>query len=146
MKKRIKNKRTTTSRQSASKPKARGSFWQGLLQREIWGLALATLGVVTVIALVSPTQGKLSEAWSLILRQIFGVGAYPVALFMIASGVVILLGHSFGKRFSLRWQVIVGVELFFFAGLGLLHVVARGSPLELAKAGRFGGYIGLAAA
>ena len=118
------------------------SLWQAFFQREVWGLALAAIGLVTGIALVSQTKGKLSEAWSLFLRRIFGVGAFPVAALMIAGGVWLLLGDSLRQRFRPRWQIIVGLELLFFAGLGLLHLAANGRAFALARAGRYGGYVG----
>jgi S-DNA-T family DNA segregation ATPase FtsK/SpoIIIE len=108
----------------------------------VWGLLLAAIGLVTIIALVSQTQGRLSEAWSRLLRQGFGVGALPVALLMIAGAVWLLFGDSLRQRVQVRWQFIVGLELFFFAGLGLVHVLAAGDPQELARMGRYGGYVG----
>ncbi len=115
-----------------------------LMQRELWGLAITALGAVTVISLVSSDQGELSGAWSLLLRQIFGVGAYPVAALLLASGVVLLVWRSVAGRIVPRWEAVIGAELIFFGGLGLLHILSAESPWVLAYTGQRGGYIGWA--
>ena len=143
MTKRTSSRRKTNSTRQPSKRES-PSVGQWFLQREIWGLIITAIGVITLIALAARSSGKLSEAWSLMLRQAFGVGALPVALLLIAGGILLLLWSSLKGRFSLRWQAIVGWELIFFSGLGLFHVTAKGSPLALAKAGERGGYIGWA--
>ena len=79
------------------------SFWQLLLQREIWGLISTAAGAISVIALVSRTQGKLSEAWALLLRQMFGIGAYLIAFLLVAGGIVLLFWNSLQKWIHPRW-------------------------------------------
>ena len=117
-------------------------------QKEIWGLILITVGVITVTSLATQNQGKLSNAWSLLLRQVFGVGAYPMAALLVIGGILLLLYNSLDaalqKRLSPRWQLIVGCELIFFAGLGLLHSTADVSSQILAMEGKRGGFVGLA--
>jgi len=120
--------------------------WRWGTQRELWGLGVTAFGVVTLISLLSQEQGTLSSAWSLLLRQIFGVGAYPVGALLLASGLALLLWGSIEGRVSPRWSRVIGAEVVFFAGLGLLHVLADESPWVLAYTGRRGGYIGWALA
>jgi len=120
--------------------------WRWGTQRELWGLAVTAFGVVTLISLLSQEQGTLSSAWSLLLRQIFGVGAYPVGALLLASGLALLLWGSIEGRVSPRWSRVIGAEVVFFAGLGLLHILADESPWVLAYTGRRGGYIGWALA
>jgi S-DNA-T family DNA segregation ATPase FtsK/SpoIIIE len=115
-----------------------------LRQREVWGFVLTALGTLTVISLTTRDQGKLSETWSLALRQAFGVGVYPVALVAIASGLFLMVQNPLHYEFRPRWQAIVGWELLFFFGLGLIHIAGDGSPLALAQQGKRGGYIGWA--
>ena len=105
---------------------------------------LTAVGTITIIALTAQDQGKLSGAWSLLLRQAFGVGAYPVAILLLAGGIVLLLWDPLKKRFAPRWRSIIGCELFFFAGLGLLHTTASAPSLDLARTGTHGGYVGWA--
>ncbi|MGM0401159.1 MAG: DNA translocase FtsK 4TM domain-containing protein [Chloroflexota bacterium] len=115
-----------------------------LLQRQVWGLVLATTGLITLIALTLRTEGKLSNAWAHLLRQILGVGAYPVALLLIGSGVLLLLHSSLSKPIPLTWQIVVGGQLFFFGSLGLFHAIGNETPFELAQLDVRGGYMGWA--
>ena len=131
-----------TSKTTRESPLFDSGRW--LLQREVWGLVLTATGAITIVALTSRDQGKLSSAWSLMLRRGFGIGAYPVALLLIVVGIALLLQNSIQKRLVPRWQRILGCELVFFAGLGLVHVLADSPPLKLAQEGRGGGYIGWA--
>jgi DNA segregation ATPase FtsK/SpoIIIE, S-DNA-T family len=135
---------TRKSNRSASASPSSVDVMQWLLQREVWGLILTAIGAVTLISLLSNSQGQLSRAWSLMLRQTFGLGAYPVAALLLGSGIVVLLWNLVQERFDPRWQTIIGSELLFFAALGLLHVTSGDPPLELARAGKRGGYLGWA--
>jgi len=118
--------------------------WQWIWHREICGLALVTMGLVTAISLVARSEGSLSQAWALLLRQTFGLGAYVVGPFLVACGAALLLWTSLHSRLLARWLAIVGCELVFFASLGLAHVLASEPPLDLAQAGKRGGYVGWA--
>jgi len=120
------------------------SPWRWIFQREIWGLALTAIGAMTIIALISRSQGKLSQGWTWALRQVFGIGVYPVALFLTFGGMILLFWPSLQSWLAPRWQAIVGLEVIFFAALGLAHMSANQTAWELAKAGRGGGYIGWA--
>jgi len=116
-----------------------------LMQREVWGLGVTAFGALTVISLLSQDQGTWSRAWSLLLRQIFGIGAYPVAFLILTSGIALLVWTSIEHRVQPRWQLIIGCEIIFFAGLGLIHALSPESSWVLAEEGRRGGYIGWAA-
>ena len=131
-----------------------------VLQKELWGLILLAMGIITIISLATRGQGKLTEAWALLLRQIFGLGALPVAILLTVGGLALLLYNSVPlehrQRLSPRWQAVVGWELIYFAGLALIHITSRlgDSPdaarpgtissvlWDLARQGRRGGFIG----
>ncbi len=139
------------SRSTSARARKRKRFWAScqtalrwLVQREVWGLAVTAFGAVTVISLLSQDQGSWSRAWSLLLRQIFGIGAYPVAFLILASGIALLVWTSIEDRIKPRWTLIIGCEIVFFAGLGLVHLLSVESPWVLAQEGRRGGYIGWA--
>lgn len=113
-----------------------------LTRKEPWGILLAAIGAITIIALLSTDQGTLSRAWSLFLRQVFGLGAYPVAILFLVAGIWLLIYDSMEQPPTLEWRTIVGAELLFFASLGLLHVTATSEYLALAYQGQRGGYVG----
>jgi len=114
------------------------------LQREIVGLLLLALGAVTLLALLRVTSGVLSDWWMLLLRRVFGWGAVVVALSLLAGGVLLLF-RNLGTRLGLRWEMAVGLEVMFAAGLALLHLLSFSEdPLRLAREGGGGGYVGWA--
>ena len=101
-------------------------------QRELVGLGLLVLAVITLLSLFSITSGAISDGWASLLRQLFGWGAIPVALGVGWLGIVLLLGHLRDESEPLlHWDVIIGLELLFVAGLALLHLLVGGNnPLE----------------
>jgi S-DNA-T family DNA segregation ATPase FtsK/SpoIIIE len=114
------------------------------LQREIVGLLLMALGVVTLLSLLGVTSGVLSDWWTLLLRRIFGWGALAVALILLVGGLLLLF-RNLGTRLGLRWETAVGLEVMGAAGLALLHLLSfSDDPLRLAREGGGGGYIGWA--
>jgi S-DNA-T family DNA segregation ATPase FtsK/SpoIIIE len=143
---RRKDPEARTTRSQAKPPAAPVQLERWLLQKEVWGLILTAFGAVTLISLLTPNQGKLSAAWSLLLRQGFGLGAYVIALLLTVAGIFLLLSNAMRRRRAARWQAIVGWEIVFFAGLGLLHFSIEGSYWQAALRGERGGYLGWALA
>jgi S-DNA-T family DNA segregation ATPase FtsK/SpoIIIE len=113
-------------------------------QREILGLLLLALGVLTLISLLNITSGTVSGWWADFLRRLFGWGAYPVTLALGAGGVI-LLAHNLQRQSIIGWKRVIGLELVFLAGLALVHLILpRPDPLQLAHDGGGGGYVGWA--
>lgn len=114
------------------------------MRSQVIGIIVATVGAVTLVSLLSSDEGALSTAWTMLLRRVFGVGVYPVALMVFAGGLFLVFRDALEVRFQPRWQTVVGAEAAFVLFLGLVHVLITGDPLELARAGKAGGYIGWA--
>ncbi len=112
------------------------------LQRQVLGVVFATLGAITFVSLISGDQGMVSSAWTRFLRQVFGVGAYPLSVLALCGGLLLIFYQALGETVEVRWKLVVGAELFFFAGLGFLHVISEANPLSLAERGLRGGYVG----
>lgn len=114
------------------------------LRQEIVGLLLMAIGAITLLNLlsVSHAQGLLIDTWSGLLRQIFGWGAFPVALATIGLGVILLL-RNLAFLLAVRKLRVVGGFLLFFTLLGLFHFFYP-DPLRVAEEGAGGGYIGWA--
>jgi len=113
-------------------------------QREILGLLLLALGVLTLLSLFNITPGTVSGWWAGFLRRLFGWGAYPVALALGAGGVI-LLTHNLQPGSRIGWKMVTGLELVFLASLALMHLLSPNpDPLQLARDGGGGGYVGWA--
>ena len=138
-------RKTRGRRRSSETPSAK--LKRLLMQREIWGLLVTALSLAALTALLFPEQGKLGEVWSRALRQLFGAGAYVVALLCVAGGVVVLLWERVTSRAQASWHTVLGSELVFLGGLGFLHLVAAsdlGQAEQMALAGQWGGHVGWA--
>ncbi len=113
------------------------------MQREIVGLFLAALGGVSFLALFAVTRGVLSDWIAHLLRQVFGWGAYLVALTLLAAGAL-LLWKNLQVKLQLPWQRIIGAEALFVVALAISHMMAATAQegLSLARKGGGGGYVG----
>jgi S-DNA-T family DNA segregation ATPase FtsK/SpoIIIE len=112
------------------------------LQREIAGIALLALGVLTLLSLVGVTPGFVTNTWGYFLSILFGWGAYALAL--IALGVSVLLmrrgAQSEGK---VSWLRVFAAEVLFAVALAFAHLIAPAkSASALAENGEGGGYVG----
>jgi S-DNA-T family DNA segregation ATPase FtsK/SpoIIIE len=116
------------------------------LKRELVGFGLLVLAVITLLSLLSITSGAVSDSWAALLCQLFGWGAIPVALGVGWLGVLLLWGSLRDETEPLlRWDVIIGIELVFVAGLSLFHLLVGGDEaLSTAQAGAGGGIVGWA--
>jgi S-DNA-T family DNA segregation ATPase FtsK/SpoIIIE len=136
----------------ARKRSNKKQFWEQLnanlkpFQREIAGLLLLALAAITILGLFSISPGVLSNWWARLLRRIFGLGAYLVAVGLAAAGISLLLSNL---RQGLRpaWKIIIGLEVIFVAGLALVHLLSSFSQDDLwrlADSGGGGGFVGWA--
>jgi len=133
-----KSKRETSPRPAVSRPR----FSWGGREWEVAGVLLAALAAFTLAALVHLTPGSLSNGWAGLLRQLFGWGAFVVA---IGLGVVgyLFFRHGQGHETGVGWLTAVGVELAFLGGLAALHAMAWwADPWQLQSEGGGGGIVG----
>ncbi len=146
----------STKRTSKKKtPKGISQFLPGLdrglslspeRKRDLVGLLLAALGLLTVLNWVTPGDGLLGGVWLKLLRQLFGWGAFAIPLALIAAGSWLVL-QNFGERIPRpAGEQIVGAVTLYLAVLMLMQAIA-GAPTfpegaELARAGQGGGWIG----
>lgn len=134
------SKSTKRTARKRGQPGFKSTSW--LAQREFWAVILTVVSVITIIALFVSGQGLLSNSWAFALRQIFGIGAYVVAVSWLAGSIALLAWDHLEPRFHPRWQLILGCDILFFAALGFVHVAARADPFSLAQSGKGGGFIG----
>jgi S-DNA-T family DNA segregation ATPase FtsK/SpoIIIE len=125
-------------------------FWEQLnanlkpFQREIAGLLLLALAAITILGLFSVTSGVVSNWWTRLLRRIFGLGAYLVAVGLVVAGLCLLLSNL-GRELKVGWRTIIGLEVIFVAGLALVHLLSfNQDPWQLAGSGGGGGFVGWA--
>lgn len=113
-----------------------------LKRQETWGLLVMAVGLVVCLCVFSAGKGELGYHVWISLRRAVGVGAYPISLLLLGSGLYLYLRAALGMNWQPRWRAVVGGELTLLAILGLVHVLSRAEPFGMAQDGRGGGYLG----
>ncbi len=114
-------KRTTKSKKNGNKSRKKQPS-QPLIQLsldqklDIFGVLLVGIGVVTVLSMLSKTQGSVTGEWIKGLYLAFGLGVYVVPIAFVLVGLWLLL-RSFERTPRLSGEQIVGVILFFVLAL-----------------------------
>ncbi|MEZ4515864.1 MAG: DNA translocase FtsK 4TM domain-containing protein [Chloroflexota bacterium] len=111
-------------------------------RREIVGLVLFLLGVITLLALAGLTQAEWLVWWTKLLRQILGWGAFVVALVVAAAGIHLML-KRINHPYDIHPKQIIGGELLLFLLLAFSHLIG-GRTLADALNGHGGGLVGWA--
>jgi S-DNA-T family DNA segregation ATPase FtsK/SpoIIIE len=151
------------SRRRGRKAKKQSSLWArlrawrpawkvglGPVQREVAGLILLILGVLSLLGLLDASSGVVLNWWSGTLRRLLGWGAFAVALGVLLAGVW-LLWRDLQARLHVDPATVVGLELILLSLLAATHapLVLRsgaGEAFAAAEQGRAGGYVGWALA
>ncbi len=112
---------------------------------DITGVVLALVGLLTLLSLLSASQGSLTGAWLGLVRRAFGWGGYFLPLALIAVGIWLVL-RNFERVPRPDIERLVGLALLYVNGLVWLHAffvpVDEADALALAAAGQAGGYVG----
>ncbi len=115
-----------------------------LSQGEVWGLILILLGVVTLLAMLSPRQGAVTSWWIEQLRFLVGDGVLLLVLLMIGVGLWGVL-RGMGRLDYVPWYRPLGALLIFLAIVIGLHMDGSLTPsqaLAMAREGDGGGMVG----
>ncbi len=91
---------------------------------EVVAFVLIAVGLLTLLMLLSPASGALGASWSTLLRKAFGLGAFVIALLIMAGGAALLM-PKMGFPVRLNWWRIMAGENFFFMALAALHATIR---------------------
>ena len=112
---------------------------------DILGVCLVGLALLTVIFFFAAEKGSIPGLWVLLLRRLFGVGAYVIPLIIAAPGVYLVL-----RRYRSSLPVpapdrLAGIGLLFLGLLMLAHFLTyptRDTIFLTAWNGGGGGYLG----
>ena len=101
-------------------------------RREAVGVALATIGAFAFASLLAGAP---------FLRLFVGAGAWPLALALVIGGALTIVWPRLGL--PAPWAPLLGLEVAYFALIGLAHLLGGGAdPAAAAESGRGGGVIG----
>ena len=112
---------------------------------DILGIFLSLLGLLTILALLSPSKGTITSGWINAISQAFGWGVYLFPLSLMAVGLWLVL-RSFERVPQPSLERIIGFLLLYTNLLVILHFFAfpdsSKTTYALAAASKGGGYLG----
>ncbi|MCB0214380.1 MAG: DNA translocase FtsK 4TM domain-containing protein, partial [Anaerolineae bacterium] len=114
-------------------------------QREIAGALILFLSIITLLSLLSLSEGTVSGWWADFFRQLFGWGAVPATVLLTILGGLLTFSRLKEEDKTLPFDMIIGGEILLIVGLALTHlmVVEPGEvAVRLAREGGGGGFIG----
>ncbi|MGD8626680.1 MAG: DNA translocase FtsK 4TM domain-containing protein, partial [Anaerolineae bacterium] len=138
--------------QSWSLPRWGGwKFELGPMQRDLLGLVLMIVAILTMLGLLRVSSGSVLVWWSSLLRRLFGWGVYPVVILGLGLVGLGLLWRDLAERVPVTPATVVGLELLLLAFLVASHaplVIRQGADEAFlaANRGEAGGYVGWALA
>jgi S-DNA-T family DNA segregation ATPase FtsK/SpoIIIE len=101
------------------------------------GTVLMALGAITLIALILPGEGKLTDIWRNTIAPWFQTGRWFLPFLLLAAGWYVAAGP--GKRPGSGWgMTLFGLALAYSAALGAFEIL----DLDLFGRERGGGVIG----
>ncbi|HEX9616153.1 MAG TPA: DNA translocase FtsK 4TM domain-containing protein [Anaerolineales bacterium] len=114
---------------------------------DLIGVGMTLVGLLTLLALLSSSNGWLSGGWLSLIGTAFGWGMYVLPLGLILLGLWLILRH-FDRLPQMAPERVVGLLLMFFNLLAWLHFSIlpedQADAFNLAQQGRGGGYLGAA--
>jgi len=116
----------------------------GVRSREIIGVLLLALALLSLLALSNLTRGSLSDWWSNGLYWLFGWGAFAFALMLGAIGVLII-ARTQNIVLITPWRSVIAIEIAFFALLPVLTAFAAFEDQDvwrMTTQGHGGGVVG----
>ncbi len=112
------------------------------LIRELGGLFMLVLGLVTLLGLLGLTSGTIVDGWTTLWQRLLGLGAFVVPAILVLLSVPIFRG-DLGDVNTWPWKTLIGGEIAYLALLTTLHALPLwADPWRLAQDGGGGGLIG----
>jgi DNA segregation ATPase FtsK/SpoIIIE, S-DNA-T family len=137
--------KSKTKVEKAPEPRRRQLRYSvGVRSREIAGVLLIALALLSLLALSNLTRGSLSDWWSDGLYWLFGWGAFLFAIMLGAIGVLII-ARTQNIVLVTPWKSVIAIEVAFFAFLPVLTAFGAFEDKDMWSmiiAGNGGGVVG----
>ena len=133
--------RTSTTRRRPASTSARGSSSPRVspdVARSLVGIAILVVGVITLVALMLPGEGRLTDWWRNAVAPWLGTGRWFLPPLLIVAGIYVQQAKGVGSRWGVA---LIGAGVAYLCLLGLLEVAgwANGGRIGRAIEGFFVG-------
>jgi S-DNA-T family DNA segregation ATPase FtsK/SpoIIIE len=104
--------------------------------RSLVGIFLLSLGAVTLIALLLPGQGALTDWWRNLSVPYFGTGRWLLPLVLLIAGWYLEWGP--GREPGAPWgRTLLGIAMAYIGLLALIQLIEFSGPSTGGRIGRF---------
>jgi hypothetical protein len=104
--------------------------------RSLIGIVLLVLGAVTLIALLLPGEGALTDWWRNLAVPYFGTGRWLLPFVLLLSGWYLEWGP--GREPGAPWgRTLLGIALAYIGLLGLIQIIEFSGSFTGGRIGRF---------
>ncbi len=104
--------------------------------RSLIGIVLLVLGAVTLIALLLPGEGALTDWWRNLAVPFFGTGRWLLPFVLLLSGWYLEWGP--GREPGAPWgRTLLGITLAYMGLLGLIQIIEFAGAFTGGRIGRF---------
>lgn len=136
----LSNKKKPAGKRSSSHSPWQWNAISNERKLDILGIALALIGFLTILSLISTQRSSITGWWIHAISQIAGWGTFVLPLALLVLGIWLVL-RNVERLPLLSAERVSGILLLYINLLVWLHVIGKGG-WELAQSGQGGGYIG----
>ena len=111
-------------------------------RQEALGLLLLLLALIVFFNMAGLASGFITNGVGNLVRSLFGWGTIPMMLALGTLSVYLLRGALQEAPQPISLEVVIGTELVLICGLAVIHLIAGGDSLALARAQGGGGFVG----
>lgn len=109
----------TTRRRGASTAAPRGLRISPDVARSLIGIAILVVGVITLVALLLPGQGRLTDLWRNAVAPWMGAGRWLLPPLLIVAGIYVQQAKGVGGRWGVA---LIGAAFAYICLLGLIEL------------------------
>jgi DNA segregation ATPase FtsK/SpoIIIE, S-DNA-T family len=124
-------RRASRARTGRSRARSAGANLSPEVIRSIVGIVFLVVGVITLIALLLPGEGRLTDLWLHAIAPWFGTWRWLLPFLLIGAGIYLERARSAAGR----WQLaLLGGLVAYLAFLGLVEAAALSSGGRIGRA------------
>ena len=111
----------TSRRRTPTTSASRGPRISPDVARSLVGIAILVIGVITLVALILPGQGRLTDLWRNAVAPWMGAGRWFLPPLLIVAGIYVQQARGVGGRWGVALLGALGAYICFLGILSLIN-------------------------